>query len=425
MKKILLADDSITIQKVVELTFSEGDYQVVCVSNGTQALKKTQELQPDIILLDVIMPEKNGYEVCEQIKRNPATSGIPVLLLTGTFEPFDKKRAEAIRADGHLTKPFESQSLVSKVEALIAARPSVVPVERAGAMDIIAGGEVRHLAADPVAAPPRHDPPRQAPPHQPMPPPSAYGREPFASSAPAPAAPAPWGPPASDPDEAAWDGTGTEGLHPALAPPDPVAGGSYIGFADLATSGEEAEEGVVPDRFDSVPAQPASTLRISREAMLAAARESEEPEGTPPSGEPEESSYAPPMEGFTAGYEMPEAGQRGAASGSPMPPFAPASPVLPMSGTAGEEPSWEHPAPEFTVAPPEADTGSFESVHEGPPHGQAAAELSPEAMDQIAEEVVRRISDRVVREIAWEIIPQVAEILVSRRIKELEEGDGG
>ncbi|HEX9427185.1 MAG TPA: response regulator, partial [Candidatus Polarisedimenticolia bacterium] len=159
MKKILLADDSITIQKVVELTFSEGDYQVVCVSNGAQALKKVGESRPDIVLLDVIMPEKNGYEVCEQIKRNPATSSIPVLLLTGTFEPFDKKKAEAAGAQGHLTKPFESQVLVAKVEEMINATPRVSSAE-AGGMDVISGGDVYHVdparpqqSMQPTAAP--------------------------------------------------------------------------------------------------------------------------------------------------------------------------------------------------------------------------------------------------------------------------------
>ena len=125
-KKILLADDSITIQKVVELTFSEGDYQVFAVGNGSLALRKIHEVRPDIALLDVIMPEANGYEVCEKLKGDPATARIPVLLLTGTFEPFDRNRAQAVGADGHLTKPFESQVLIARVEELIAsAAPSM------------------------------------------------------------------------------------------------------------------------------------------------------------------------------------------------------------------------------------------------------------------------------------------------------------
>ena len=92
-KKILLADDSITIQKVIELTFSDEDFDVVTVGNGRLALEKLGEVRPDIVLCDIIMPEKDGYEVCEQIKKSAAYSHVPVLLLTGAFEPFDQERS--------------------------------------------------------------------------------------------------------------------------------------------------------------------------------------------------------------------------------------------------------------------------------------------------------------------------------------------
>lgn len=119
-KRILLADDSITIQKVVELTFSDGDYEVTAVNNGAKAVLKLGEMRPDIILSDIIMPEKNGYEVCEYVKSHPEYRNIPVVLLTGTFEPFDPDRAEKAGCDAVVTKPFESQSLIHKVEELIA-----------------------------------------------------------------------------------------------------------------------------------------------------------------------------------------------------------------------------------------------------------------------------------------------------------------
>jgi CheY-like chemotaxis protein len=122
-KKILLADDSITIQKVVELTFSEGDYEVHCVGNGAQAIRKIDEIVPDIALVDVMMPQRNGYEVCSHVKQDPKLSWIPVLLLTGTFEPFDPRRAEQAGADGHITKPFESRALVAQVEDLLTGHP--------------------------------------------------------------------------------------------------------------------------------------------------------------------------------------------------------------------------------------------------------------------------------------------------------------
>jgi len=126
-KKILLADDSITIQKVVELTFSDGDYEVTAVNNGAKAVQKLSEMRPDIILSDIIMPEKNGYEVCEYVKSHPDFRNIPVVLLTGTFEPFDPDRAEKAGCDAVVTKPFESQSLIQRVEELIAQSAGAAP----------------------------------------------------------------------------------------------------------------------------------------------------------------------------------------------------------------------------------------------------------------------------------------------------------
>ena len=83
-KNLLLADDSITIQKVVGITFANEDFKVTSVDNGDDAIAKARELRPDVILADVVMPKKNGYEVCEAVKGDPALQGIPVLLLAGT-----------------------------------------------------------------------------------------------------------------------------------------------------------------------------------------------------------------------------------------------------------------------------------------------------------------------------------------------------
>ncbi|MEO8431088.1 MAG: response regulator [Acidobacteriota bacterium] len=128
-KKILLADDSLTIQKVVELTFSDSDYELICVSNGQLALDRVLESRPDLILADVVMPDKNGYEVCEAIKGNPSTARIPVVLLSGTFEPFDRERAERIGADAIVSKPFDSHQLLAQVDALIARAPAAADRE--------------------------------------------------------------------------------------------------------------------------------------------------------------------------------------------------------------------------------------------------------------------------------------------------------
>ena len=91
--KLLLADDSVTIQRVIELTFAEEDIQVIAVSDGKQAIHRVQQDPPDIILADVGMPERDGYEVAMFVKQTPELQHIPVLLLTGAFEPIDEARA--------------------------------------------------------------------------------------------------------------------------------------------------------------------------------------------------------------------------------------------------------------------------------------------------------------------------------------------
>ena len=102
--KILLADDSITIQKVIELTFTDEDFELHTVGNGQKAIEEIRTVRPDIVLCDIIMPEKSGYEVCEHIKTSDDLKHIPVLLLTGAFEPFDQERAKKAGCDGFLAK---------------------------------------------------------------------------------------------------------------------------------------------------------------------------------------------------------------------------------------------------------------------------------------------------------------------------------
>lgn len=119
--RILLADDSITIQKVVNLTFADEGIEVVAVSNGDLAERRLNEVKPDLVLADIFMPGKNGYELCEAIKENPQFRNVPVVLLVGAFEPFDQAEARRVRADAHLTKPFESRTLVETVRRLISA----------------------------------------------------------------------------------------------------------------------------------------------------------------------------------------------------------------------------------------------------------------------------------------------------------------
>lgn len=121
-RKLLLADDSITIQKVVNLTFADEGIEVISVGNGDEAMEKMAEAAPDLVMADVNMPGLNGYQVCERIKTDENFKRTPVILLVGSFEPFNEDEARRVGADDFLTKPFQSiRQLVSKVTVLLEA----------------------------------------------------------------------------------------------------------------------------------------------------------------------------------------------------------------------------------------------------------------------------------------------------------------
>ncbi len=133
-KKLLLADDSVTMQKVVELILADEGFEIKAAMNGEEALTIIPSFEPNIILADVDMPKVNGYQLCEKIKQDPSTFHTPVILLVGAFEPFDENLAKQVKADDFLIKPFESKELVGKVYAVLKSTASAghgVPVTEA------------------------------------------------------------------------------------------------------------------------------------------------------------------------------------------------------------------------------------------------------------------------------------------------------
>jgi len=116
---LLLADDSLTIQRVIELTFAGEDIKVVAVSDGDQAIARLYTEPPDIVLADVGMPGRSGYDVAQHVKQSPALAHIPVVLLTGAFEPVDSARAAAVGCDAVLAKPFDPQLVIGRVRELL------------------------------------------------------------------------------------------------------------------------------------------------------------------------------------------------------------------------------------------------------------------------------------------------------------------
>jgi CheY-like chemotaxis protein len=130
---VLIADDNSNIQKMVTLALKaeSEDIDVVAVGNGEAAIRKAREIVPDLVLADIFMPVRGGYEVCELVKQDTRLSHIPVVLLAGAFDPFDEPEARRVGADGVLKKPFvPAEPLVSLVKELLAksSAPVLVPV---------------------------------------------------------------------------------------------------------------------------------------------------------------------------------------------------------------------------------------------------------------------------------------------------------
>src|SRR5947209_15727361 len=134
--KILVADDNSNIQKMVGLALKDQGIDVVAVGNGEAAVRKIADVRPDLVLADVFMPVRNGYEVCQFVKMDSALSHIPVILLVGAFDPLDEQEAQRVGADGVLKKPFiPPDPLISMVKSAL---------QRAG---------VAHAGASPMKVP--------------------------------------------------------------------------------------------------------------------------------------------------------------------------------------------------------------------------------------------------------------------------------
>lgn len=120
MAKILVADDNSNIQKMVGLALKDQGIDVVAVGNGEAAVRKISDIRPDLVLADVFMPVRNGYEVCRYVKEDLTLKHIPVILLVGAFDPLDEQEAQRVGADGVLKKPFvPPDPLISMVKSAL------------------------------------------------------------------------------------------------------------------------------------------------------------------------------------------------------------------------------------------------------------------------------------------------------------------
>jgi CheY-like chemotaxis protein len=366
-KKILLADDSITIQKVVELTFSDGDYEVIAVNNGAKAIQKLAEMRPDIILSDIIMPEKNGYEVCEYVKSHPEFRNIPVILLTGTFEPFDPDRADKAGCDAVVTKPFESQSLIHKVEELVESARSQAPTQ----------------------------------------PPSP---SPFSSAGPPTSTPAA---PKSEFSTGAFQSHSSDIFSAPSSKDEPsTTSGETKAFPRMSFDDlQKMSEPSTPS--SSAPASKDEPSTTSGETRAFPRISFDEPKRSA-ADEPPPTTAAGETRAFPR-MSFEDLQKPSAPSKPPETPPAEKSPWAEPGAFSGE-----------TKAFPRMNYDELQQqISSNPPSTPASTsakvgELTDEQIDRIARRVVQMMSDQVVRTIAWEVIPDLAEMVVKERIRQLE-----
>ena len=121
MSRILLADDSPHAQRMGERILCEEGFEVVTVTDGDTVLVRLADVDPDLILADVFLPETSGYELCRYVKNHPGFRHTRVVLTAGALEPLDEEEARRVQADGFLKKPFEASVVVEMIKPLLVA----------------------------------------------------------------------------------------------------------------------------------------------------------------------------------------------------------------------------------------------------------------------------------------------------------------
>jgi len=354
---LLLADDSVTIQRVIELTFADQDVLVIAVSNGEEAIALLNRTPPDIVLADVGMPGPSGYDIAQHIKDTPHLAHIPVVLLTGAFEPIDQAKAAAVGCDGVLAKPFEPQLVIGRVKELLATpkRPAASP-----AAPQPPAPELGALWAPPSAGP------------------GSPGD--FAKARP----PADVGDYFDRLDQAFANLSGPEKMK--VAPPTAGADIDWFGSKSPPAEvlpGADTWDRSSPQNLPDLPLSHGPSTPVFDSAGKVGGLSHATP--TIPVSQPFGGALAPAI------APPPQ-------SPRPMPPLADAFAALLAA---------EQSAPAPSDAP-------------GWPAGPAPAAITTDLVDQVSRCVLERLSDRVVRETVRDVVTEVAERLVREEIERIK-----
>lgn len=127
MPKVLVIDDSVSVRKVVERALSGRQVDVICAASGIEALECMERDAPDVIVCDVVMPDRDGYEICEFVKKHPRLGDIPVLLMSGIVNDEVRQRAARARSEGVLAKPFAAEDLLKRLDGFLGPLASRMP----------------------------------------------------------------------------------------------------------------------------------------------------------------------------------------------------------------------------------------------------------------------------------------------------------
>lgn len=450
-KKLLLADDSITIQKVIQITFAHEDYELTITDNGDAAFAKAQEIVPDLVMADVYMPGKNGYELTTAIRQDDALKNIPVLLLAGSFEPFDEDKAKSCQANAWIEKPFESQNLIDKVAELLSAAPASAAAPAAASVAPPASPQQE----SPVAS--FDDTPETAEPEDPFgdisfeeETPSVQVHEPEAaaddwSDVAVASETAETAKVAAEKTEEPVDDFSFDEELPAVEEPvatemssvaeeyDPFAededeimpldDDDILGAEDLepvpqeqtlASWSRDVEPGddVFAESFDEEPAVDDEVFAV--EEMPAITEETPVAEETDVFAEPDESFVDAAVEDS----ELPDVAP--ASSDQTEDAFAELAVEEPV---AFDEPAAEESA--YTVEPSPARDAESVAVADLATAEEKASTLSEEEIEKIIEKVVsgvvERLAGSILERVAWEVVPDLAENLIREEIRKIKD----
>ena len=446
--KVLIADDSLKIQKELTALLKGAGIEVVAVSNGEHAVRKLPTVQPDVVLADIFMPVRDGYEVCDFVKSSPEFPHTRVVLLVSKMEPYDDKRAKQVRADGKIEKPISDDpagilaTIKQHVDKVLAARPApaAAPIDEfAAAVPAEAEAAAAAAAAEPE--------------------PEVYSSRPAAVEFSAEQAPIGFTemleetPPVAEPPPPI-----SPLLAPSVAEAAPAEEVVDLSQATMLTSSDELQRRIADERLEPTPAAleappayeepgPAEIVSVGPVAetptVMATSydtlaqekpREVEKPQlaeawemtGPQPGAPP-----VPVVGGFVSQWTSDDGTPTAAVEEPPAAVEEPAAAVEEVAGPPEPAPAPAAYAPEEFAAAMQAALDSQPPTPPSPEEEVAAAapaaveefptpgpELDPALVDEIVDRVLERLTPQVMDQIGREIVRPLAESLLRDRFRQ-------